>query len=165
MRNGTIASLLVVAILAGAGGGYLFGVNASGNQSSRGPTTTSCVQTGIHGSLYVRVVSDSADNPISGANVTVTILDYCNSEHPVPLGDTNGTGYTPSPADWTGPLLVNVTNGGVNYVFLTETSGAVSLATLSLPSGFTVVQPIACYGAFPAACSNTTTTTAAYAVG
>ena len=164
MRRGVIASLLVVALLAGAGAGYLIGVNVSGNQTS-GTPSTSCIQTGIHGSLFVRVVSDSTDNPISGANVTVTVLNYCNSEYPIPLGHTNDTGYTSSPADWTGVLLVNVTNADVNYIFFTETSGAVSLAALSLPSGLTVVKPIACYGAFPAACSNTTTTTTAYAVG
>lgn len=159
------ASLLVVAILAGAGAGYLTGVSTSGNHASRSTTTTSCMQTGIHGSLFVRVVSDGTNTSISGAKVTVTILNYCNSKLSIHLGYTNDTGYTSSSADWTGVLLVNVTSAGVGHIFLTETSGAVSLATISLPSGLTVVKPIACYGPFPAACSNTTTNTTAYAVG
>lgn len=127
-----------------------------------------CVQTGIHGSLFVRVVTDNTNSPIGGDNVTVTILNYCGSEQRVPLGDTNSTGYTPSPANWTGVLLVNVTNvfAKTTYTFLAQTSGAVSLATLSLPSGLTVIRPIACYSVIgPAVCSNTTITSTAYVGG
>lgn len=164
MRDAAIAVLLVIALLAGAGAGFLVGTNSPSKQTNRVTTTVSCMQTGIHGSLFVRVVSDITDNPISGANVTVTILDYCNSEHSVPLGLTNDTGYTATSADWTGVLMVHVTDAGTGRVFLTATSGAVSLATVSFPSGITVVKPIACYGGFPAACINTTTTTTAYAI-
>ena len=170
MRNEVIAVLLVVTILAGAGAGYL--VHSSNESTTTSVSTTTltsasnqttssyCFQTGIHGSLYVRVVTGNTDRPVVGDNVTVTILNYCNSEHQIPLGYTNSTGYTSSPADWTGDLLVNVTNvfSGASYMFLAQTSGAVSLATLSLPSGLTVVKPIACYGLFPAACGNTTVT-------
>jgi hypothetical protein len=60
--------------------------------------------------------------------------------------------------------LVNVTDAGVGYVFLAETSGAVSLATISLPSGLAVTAPIACYWPFTAACGNTSTTTTAYRI-
>lgn len=174
MKNVTVATLLVVAILGGAGVGYFAGSSSRATTTSVSTSTvtarpvqtasTNCVQTGIHGSLYVRVVSDATDSPISGADVTVTVLDYCNSEYPIPLGYTNGTGYTASSADWTGVLLVNVTSAGGGHTFLTETSGAVSLATISLPSGLTVIKPIACYGAFPAACSGATTTTTAYPI-
>ncbi|MCL4355343.1 MAG: hypothetical protein JRM96_03095 [Nitrososphaerota archaeon] len=172
MKKGAIATLLVVAILAGAGAGYLTGNSNQRTTTSVSTTTVTatfvqttsahCIETGVHGFLYVRVVSDNTSIPISGANVTVTILDYCGSEYTIPLGHTNGTGYTPSPVDWTGALLVDVRNAGVGHIFLTETSGAVSLATVNLPSGLTVIKPIACYG-LPATCSNTTTTTTAAA--
>jgi len=172
MRNEVIASLLVVALVAGAGVGFLVGdasertttsVSTTTLTATPTQTTADCIQTGIHGSLYVRVVLDNTSRPVVGDNVTVTILDYCNAEEQVPLGSTNSTGYTSSFVDWTGDLLVKVTNvfSGASYIFLAQTSGAVSLATLSLPSGLTVIRPIACYGAFPAACSNTTSTATA----
>jgi len=170
MRDETIIALLVLLIIGSAGAGYYVG-NSSVHTTTSVSTTTitttpiqtssvSCIQTGIHGSLYVRVVLDNTSRPVVGDNVTVTILDYCNSEYRIPLGYTNSTGYTSSPADWTGNLLVNVTNifSGATYMFLAQTSGAVSLATLSLPSGLTVVRPIACYEAFRLTCSNETTT-------
>jgi hypothetical protein len=179
MRNAVIATLLVVAIIAGGGAGYFVGnsgqrtttlVSTTTVAKSVPTTSASCIQTGIHGSLFVRVISyNNTNSPISGANVTVTILNYCGSEYSIPLWYTNDTGYTTSSASWTGVLQVNVeADVGLrveaNYIFLTETTGAVSLATVSLPSGLTVIKPIACYGAFPAACGNTTTTTTAYQI-
>jgi hypothetical protein len=171
MRDETAIALLIVLVIASAGAGYYIGSSSESTTTSVLTTTItavpiqntsiSCIQTGIHGSLFVRVVLDNTDRPVVGDNVTVTILNYCNnSEHRIPLGYTNYTGYTSSPADWTGVMLVNVTNvfSKASYMFLAQTSGAVSLATLSLPSGLTVVKPIACYGAFPAACGNTTVT-------
>jgi hypothetical protein len=186
MRTGAIAALLVVAILAGAGAGYFVGTTGqraftsvstatytttkftASTQSTESQTTsTSCIQTGIHGSLFVRVVTDNTSRPVSGDNVTVTILNYCDSEHRIPLGYTNSSGYASSSADWTGVLLVNVTNifSKTSYTFLAQTSGAVSLATLSLPSGLIVIRPIACYEAFAATCSNVTVTSTAYEAG
>ena len=165
-----IATLLVAAILVGAAAGYFIGYSSQRATTSVSTTTLTttpvetvsayCIQTGLHGSLYVRVVTDNTSRPVVGDNVTVTILNYCNPDHQIPLGYTNSTGYTSSPVVWTGVLLVNVTNvtSERSYLFLAQTSGAVSLATLSLPSGVTVIRPIGCYGAFPAACSNTTTT-------
>jgi hypothetical protein len=166
-----IATLLVVAIIAGASAGYFVGNSGQHTTTSVSTTTVtksvqttsiSCIQTGIHGSLYVRVVTDNTSRPVVGDNVTVTILNYCNSEQRIPLGYTNSTGFTSSPADWTGVMLVNVTNvfSKTSYMFLAQTSGAVSLATLSLPSGLTVVRPIACHS-FSGTCSNTTTTSTA----
>ena len=169
MRDETAIALLIVLVIASAGAGYYIGssgertttsVSTTTLTSASNQTTSYCFQTGIHGSLYIRVVTGNTDRPVVGDNVTVTILNYCNSELQIPLGYTNSTGYTSSSTDWTGDLLVNVTNvfSGASYMFLAQTSGAVSLATLSLPSGLTVVKPIACYGLFPAACGNTTVT-------
>jgi len=41
MRNGVVAALLVMAIIAGAGVGYLIGVSAFGNQTNKVTATTS----------------------------------------------------------------------------------------------------------------------------
>ena len=119
MRNEAIAALLVVTIIAGGGAGYFVGnsgqhtttlVSTTTVTKSVQTTSASCVQTGIHGSLFVRVISyNNTNSPISGANVTVTILNYCGSEYSIPLGYTNDTGFTTSPAVWTGVLQVNVT--------------------------------------------------------
>lgn len=170
MRDETAIAMLIVVVIASAGAGYYLGnsnehtiTSVSTTTFTTTPTKTNsaqCLQTGIHGSLYVRVVLDNSSRPVVGDNVTVTLLNYCGSEQQIPLGYTNSTGYTSSPADWTGALLVNVTNvySGATDMFLAQTSGSVSLATLSLPSGVTVIGPIGCYGAFPAACSNTTIT-------
>jgi hypothetical protein len=115
----------------------------------------SCVQTGLHGSLFIRVVSDSG--PIEGANTTATILDYCDSGYGQPnaLGLTNSTGYAPSFIGWTGIFTVSVTYAGAEYTFPAQTNGGVTLATLSLPSGVVVEKAIACGGLD---CFNDTTT-------
>lgn len=120
-------------------------------------SSTYCIQTGIHGTLYIRVVSDNKNQPVSGANVTATIMNHCGSEYPVSLGLTNSTGYS-SAAGWTGNFLVSVEYAGTNYTFPATTSGAVSLATLSIPSGVAVEKTIACGGL---GCVDTTTTATA----
>jgi hypothetical protein len=180
MKNGVIATLLVVAIIAGAGVGYFTGTSNQRTATSVSTTTvtatpiqttsTYCVQTGIHGSLFVRVVTDNRNAPVTGANVTATVLNYCWPTYQVALGLTNSSGYAEFPVNWTGVFLVNATlarepnTTGVSYVFMAETSGAVSLATLSIPSGTVTVKPIACYVGF-VGCSNTTTTATAYIIG
>jgi hypothetical protein len=175
MRNGAIASLLVVAILVGAGVGFFTGTStqhtttllsttaltttltAASSQSA----STYCTQSGPQSSLYVQVVTDNANRPVVGDRVTVTVLNGCNSEQQVSLGYTNSTGYTSTAAEWVGVLLVKVTNvfSGTSDLFIaqTPTSDSVILATLSLPSGVTVIRQIACYG-FCAPAGNTTTT-------
>ena len=177
MKNGTIASLLVVAILIGATAGFFAGTSSQRTTTLLATTTltttstlstsTYCVQSGPQSSLYVQVVTDSGDRPVVGDKVMVTILNYCNSVQTVSLGYTNVTGYTSTPVEWSGVLLVNVTNvfSGTNDLFLAKaaTSNAVSLATLSLPSGIVVIGQIACYG-FCASSSNTTTTETAVAM-
>jgi len=115
---------------------------------STSSTEISCVQTGLHGSLFIRVVSDNGHQPIEGANVTATILDYCDSGYNQPnaLGLTNSTGYAPNFIGWTGIFTVSVTYAGVEYTFPAQTNGGVSLATLSLPSGVMIEKTIGCGG-------------------
>jgi hypothetical protein len=125
------------------------------NSTASSSTQTSCVQSGIHGSLFVRVVSDNG--PIEGANATATILNYCDSgqNQPNALGLTNSTGYAPNFVGWTGFFTVSVTYAGAQYTFPAQTNGGVSLATLSLPSGVVVEKAIGCGGLD---CFNDTTT-------
>lgn len=168
-RRAAIA-LLIVLVIVGAGAGYYVGNSNERTTTSITTTTitttpvettsTNCIQTGIHGSLYVRVVTDNSSRPVIGDEVTVTILNHCGQENRISLGNTNYTGFASSPAEWTGDLLVNVTNpfSGASDLFLAQTSGAVSLATLSLPSGVTVIRPIGCDEAFPLTCSSSITT-------
>jgi hypothetical protein len=185
LKRETLAVVLVVLVAAGLAAGYVAGVSsrqfATETTTRFVPTTvirtatsnetrTSCFQTGIHGTLFVRVVSNETDSPVAGANVTATVLNYCWPTYQVALGLTNSSGYAEFPVNWTGVFLVNVTlarepnTTGVTYVFMAETSGAVSLATLSIPSGAMTGKPIACYIGF-IGCSNTTTTATAYIIG
>jgi hypothetical protein len=117
-----------------------------------------CVQTGIHGTLFVRVVADATNKPVSGADVSATITDYCNSPYPVSMGLTNSTGYS-SAWYWTGNFEVSVAYGGATYVFPAQTSAGVLLATLNIPSGVVVEATIACH-ALCVSSYNTTTVTA-----
>ena len=160
MRKEATAALVIVAVVVSAGAGYLVGLGTS-KTSSQSPTY--CIQTGLHGSLFVRVVRDGIDNPVSGANVTVTIMNYCSPSYRVALGDTNSSGYAVGPVDWTGVFLVNVTYSGASYLFVSQTSGAASLATLSVPSGQVVEKTIACNSPF--GCTNGTATSVAGRIG
>ena len=97
MRNGVIASLLVIAILAGAGAGYLVGgqvnvrtttttkqltttftlVGSGGTLETTTVTTTELITTstmcsisGQPGGIFLRVLSDSTSQPVSSVVVT-----------------------------------------------------------------------------------------------
>jgi len=168
-RTTTVALSVIVVILAGS---LVFvtamprtvthTVTQTSTQTVVGTSSTStsyyCIQTGIHGTLYVRVVADSTNQPISDANVTATITNYCTPNYQTNLGLTNSTGYS-SEVDWAGNFIVSVVYAGTNYTFPALTSGAVSLVTLSIPSGITVEHEIAC----GLGCVNGTTTVTATA--
>jgi hypothetical protein len=135
----------------------------SGSGSSTSPSSNSsvaCVETGIHGTLYVRVVGDNESQPIQGANVTATILGYCSpyNNYAVAMGFTNSTGYAPMAWTWTGSYLVSVAYASTDYTFPAQTSGSISLVTLSVPSGLVVERSIGCYGL---GCENNTATATA----
>jgi hypothetical protein len=128
--------------------------------SSPSNSSVSCAQSGIHGTLYVRVVDDDGSQSVQGANVTATIIGFCSPDydHAVALGLTNSTGYAPVGSTWTGNFVVDVTHAGTDYTFPAETSGSVSLVTLDIQSGIAVERTIACYGL---GCQNATTTVTA----
>ena len=94
MRNDVIASLLVVAILAGAGAGYFAGssnrqtttttvVSASTLTSTSVETisTDPCVIMGQPAGMFLKIASDNGGAPIAGAQVIAIHKqadDYCN---------------------------------------------------------------------------------------
>ena len=136
------------------------GQTTTSSTTSASSTSVTCTQTGIHGSLQVRVVSDKNEQPIQGANATATILDYCESGYNQPnaMGLTNSTGYAPNGVGWTGSFRVSVTYGDIEYSFPAVTYGQI-LVTLSIPSGLAVEKTVGCGG--PPGCSLTTTTVTA----
>lgn len=135
-----------------------FTLGPGGTSVATSSTSSSyCIQTGIHGTLYVRVVADNTSKPISGATVTATIINYCTPNYQTDLGLTNSTGHS-SELGWTGSFLVNVVYAGTSYTFPASTSGAVSLVTLNLPSGVAIEQTIGCGGL---GCQSGTTTVTA----
>ena len=79
MKNGTIATLLVIAILAGAGVGYFVGATSVTSSTSKtSVTTTSCTVLGPTNGVVIRVVGGPSYF-IAGATVSGEADGYCNS--------------------------------------------------------------------------------------
>ena len=103
-----------------------------------------CVQTGIHGDLFVRVVQDDSGQPVQNASVTVVILNYCQTPaQALDTMETNSTGYTEG-VSWTGNFTVSVIIEGRSYYFLAWTGAGVNVATLSIPSGTVNITEVEC---------------------
>jgi hypothetical protein len=119
--------------------------------------TSPCVETGFVGTLYVRVIADGTNQPVSGAYVTASIPDYCGSDETVDMGLTNSTGYS-SGWSWSADYAVSVVYSGTDYTFPAPTSTGINVATLSVPSGIAV--EITTGSGFNSAARFTTTVTA-----
>lgn len=88
MKNGTVAGLLIVAILVGAGAGYIVGVGASGSQTVKTTTTTS-------------TTTLTAIITVNSTQLLVPLASQCShAEAPAPTGLLFGTATagTNSPA-------------------------------------------------------------------
>jgi len=78
MKNRAIATLLVVAIIASAGVGYLVGVNSVTSSTSQNSVpTTSCAVPGPTIGAVIRVIESGA--PVAGASVSGEADGYCNN--------------------------------------------------------------------------------------
>ena len=148
-----IVSLLVVAILAGAGAGYLLGMNASGTQTSKSttitstntPASTTCTTTAQAIGVRLRVVQSTYPNetvvPVSGAIVNGAWVIYCNDKRlPTAFGPsyTNTTGWVGLLYGGGGYYYVNVSFPYsplvVPFSIPTE-PGATTYATVNLSTG------------------------------
>ena len=115
--------------------------------SNKGTSSSSyCVQTGVHGTLLVRVLQDGSGQPVQNASVTVVILNYCQTPAwALDPMETNSTGYTGG-VSWTGNFTVSVVAEGRSYYFLAWTGAGVNVATLSIPSGTANITEVECTG-------------------
>ena len=100
MRNGAIASLLVVAILAGAGAGYLVGVNLATNSTTNSSVaTTSCTVLGPTIGVVIQIIEGGLSGPTSpvvGARIIGEAAGYCNNAlqtQPLQQALTNSSGW------------------------------------------------------------------------
>lgn len=127
MRNEVIATLLVVAIIASAGVGYLIGVNrtpVTSSMSTSTTTQTSCIITGESIGVALRVVRmDYANNSlisVADAAVSGGYVYYCNNGReatPFAATMTNSSGQVDAFYGGGGIYYLNVTDPQTNYVF------------------------------------------------
>ena len=152
MRNGVVAALLVVAVLAGAGVGYLVGMNESGNQTSKGATTTSNTSTSTstectvnaEGQVLLLVLNSTSGKSIPDAPVQAQVTPfYCNSTPPSAISlnttMTNSTGYAEFGADL-GVYHLTLNTYGNYFVFVSTLPEQTTCVTLSIPSGETTIK-------------------------
>ena len=143
----------VVALVIVAAAGFLFLTGQPTRSSSTpgtlnpnpGGSSTTCVILGQPGGIAVRVLSDSAMKPLTGALVVANNTPAtCNGEPATTATSesftTNGTEWTSLPSDGDSQYHFRVTYAGQDHNF-TATLMPVSLtcATISLPSGKTNV--------------------------
>ena len=148
MRNGVVAALLVVAILAGAGAGYLVSVNVSGNKTSNSTTTTTSISTectvNAEGGVLLLVLNSTSGKSIPDAPVQAQVTPfYCNSTPPTTISlnttMTNGTGHAEFGADL-GIYHLTLTTYGNYFVYASTLPEQTTCVTLSIPSGETTIR-------------------------
>jgi len=170
MRNGVIASLLIVTVLLGAGIGFLVGTVNEHTITSVSTTTassyitktslatqsntyvTSCIITGV-GGFEFRVVSDSTGVPVTGETITAVDRLGCGSLPQVVYLDNfsesqGGGGWLvpdfPSQATPAGGLSFTITYLGGTYTFTAYVPPVgTHCATLYVPSGNVTITFVA----------------------
>ena len=118
-----VASLMVIAIVAGIGAGYLAGVNVSGNRTNRNTATTCEILAPTIG-VSLRAMAIYGYNsvaPAPGAMVNGEWVDYCNAQR-------QATSFGPSHTNDTG--WVDLFHGG----------GGIYILNVSLPDNPLTVQ-------------------------
>jgi len=128
MRKGTVVALLVVAILAGAGGGYIMSTNLVAVRSTVTTTVTaslstlgtneSCAQPmGNSGGILLQVTNRGI--PVANATVSVEVIGSCNGIAPVVLTAydvaTDSTGWASVCVDYNGVCSFTINLAGHQY--------------------------------------------------
>jgi len=156
MKNGAIASLLVVAILASAGAGYLTGyaseravteiatetsylVTTTTMTSFQTQTNTTCTTSGPAWGVLVQVVTDSGE-PISGVVMKGASIYYCAGGQPqvTDLGPstTNLTGWVSFTPESSGDYNLFFSRNGTSYELIVPTAPlSVTYVAFHVPSG------------------------------
>jgi hypothetical protein len=144
MRNEPVIALLVIAIVASAGAGYLVGVSnqrPSTSGSSSTATTTPTCDIALRGSvLYVKVSLDGARTPVTSATVDAVPVETCNGVNttiPIIMQPTvNATGVATLDASYDTFYSVVVHYGTRSYPFMAFVQNSLATcASLSVPSG------------------------------
>jgi len=144
MRNGVVASLLVAALLAGAGAGYLVGQSVSVNRpfSTTSSASTNC-EIPAEGEVILQVLNSTSGKPISSAPIQGQIV-------PVPCGSTpqatitlnttltNDTGFAVF-GDELGEYHLTLYSYGNYFVDASTLPERTTCVSLSIPSGETVI--------------------------
>jgi len=128
MRTGTIASLLVVVILASAGAGYFVGANSlvvrsvvtttvTGPLSTLGTNESCALPTGNSGGIGLELTNRSI--PVANAKITVEVIGSCNGISPVVLTEdkvaTDSTGWVYMCTNYNGICSITINLAGHQY--------------------------------------------------
>jgi hypothetical protein len=145
MRSRVVASLLVVAILVGAGAGYLIGSYASHPGTTTTQTTCMTTYPGQPFGASTRVINATTLMPVVGANVIATapVLGVCSASTP----KTDSVQFTTNSTEWyslpffnLGTYQITVTYLGRSYnVTMPLGRSVYNCATLYVPTGQTNV--------------------------
>ena len=145
MRNGLVAALLVVAILAGAGAGYLIGSYANHPGTATTQTTCMTIYPGQPLGASLRVVNATTLKPVVGAIVTATapVLGICGASTPT----LDSVQFTTNSTEWYSLPVINHETYQIAVAYLGHSYGVTmplglsvyNCATLYVPTGQTNV--------------------------
>ena len=166
MGKGTIASLLIAAILASAGAGYFLGVNSVAGRPAvtttvTGPLSTlgtneACAQpTGNSGGIGLRLTNRST--PVVGAAITVEVIGSCHGSTPAVLTEynvaTDSNGWAYMCTNYNGVCSIAINLAGHQYSLSIPLSpGGGSIVHYDLWNNSEAVIPV------PGTTTTTTTT-------
>jgi hypothetical protein len=137
MRNEVVASLLVVAVIASAGIGYLVGI------STRQPTCESAPQGSV---LYVKITHGEAKTPVTNATVNAVPVETCggvNTTIAILMQPTvNAAGVATLDASSDTFYGITVLYGGQSYSYTAYVQHSLdTCADISVPSGSSSIAP------------------------
>lgn len=141
MRNAAIASLLVVAILVGAGAGYFIGVDSVSSSTSQTSVATTCTIPD-EGEVMMQVLNSTNGDPIGSAQVQAQFLAPECQPNPHTITTlspmtTNSSGYVTLGGE-VGEYILGVVGSGYS-VGVAVGPGQIACLTIGIPSGETHV--------------------------